>query len=330
MVAPAEREPNVALLPLTDYPIMADISVVTVRNETLYDCYVPTSLIDIHDVPVDHDKLEFLRKDFKKHQEEHGGTGQRAAVRLAYIPGNMLFSPFDGYHRLTVMAEIGEPLVFATAEVMQQEQFVDERIRNSFMHDNIKTARTAIWLQEAWSYFEPFNEKVGIVQAAAIASQGTSGGRMGLTAEERNACVAWIEVKAQLWGTTLSSLHKLLRDAEALDPSLVRNIRKSSKSALPGEVSITPSAASKIAEHLGGKSNGTIQRLVAQAAVDHKLKTAQVAQLALEIQGMTIEEAKTYVASRSFDANNTGQERRSAFGLVSFTGGTACKTLLDV
>lgn len=309
-----ETEPQ-QLPSLTEFPIMDGIDILFEREGGLYECYIPMDLVDHMDVPVDADKLGGLIDEFKIIKATKGGTGQKTAVRMGYVPGEDTFRIVDGFHRYTALHQGESDTIFSTVEVMTLEDLLDDRIRNANVHDSIKFARTAEWMGEVWG-INPLSKKITITSAFTLAFAPTmTGERLGLTAQEAEEAKNWAKAKAKIWGSSVATIYSTLHTKDNVDAKIIHEVRSGTKgtkakSSSEAEKEVSPlvqSVAKRMGEVLPKKFE--MQKLIADAMKAHKLSIAEVSKLMTEVKDMQPEEAEGYIAAINWKARRVAKEK---------------------
>ncbi len=310
MTVQAERD--LFEVPLTDQPIMRDVEIVVERPGGLYDCHVPIGLIRPMDVPVGHARIKSLDEDIGKFSVESGGTGQKSPGRVGYVPGDDFMEIIDGFHRYDILHARRAPTFYTTVGQMTLETLIDERIMNANMHDDLKFARIAEWMIQAW-VLHPLSEKLTVADVFNLARyKSAKGSNFDITEEQVEETREWGNTKAEKWGTSVGSIQDILKTATHLAPDIVHNVRPARSQAAPGSMSISPAAAGVLATTLPDKRQH--QRLVAKATVTQGLSRTQTAALADEISVMTASQASKHVRSKDW-----GEKKKPAFERVTYT-----------
>jgi len=320
---------------LLEQPIIKQVEVLLDRGAGLYECDVPTRLVgDLH-VPVDHGKFTSLREDFIRTRELNGGTGQKTPTRIGYVEGESEFRIVDGFHRDAVIRDLGIRVTFSTVEMMTLEQLLDERIRSATTHENVKFARTAEWMGEAWS-LHPLSEKVPLTAVLGFARPGGKApDRYELTPEEIESGTEWAHAKAGIWNSKVTTLHRTLTIANAVDPELVHNARPAKATATPKTIPITPQTAEVLSVRLPNRHSH--QKLVAKATAANSLPSAEVERLAAEVAEMTAQQAGRYVRGIDWDsrrktetARTYGYSEKDMLRTGAVRGSSAVEPLLEI
>lgn len=299
-----ELEP-VAGAALIDQPIMGQVDVEVAREGGLFECFVPLDLVDHMDVPVDHGKLIALEEDIME-KSKKGGTGQKSPARMGYVLGEPNFRIIDGFHRYTALRELGKATIYTTVELMGLDELLDDRIRNANMHDNIRFARTAEWMDESWS-LQPLSERIPITSPFTMAHFNFSGIKFGLTEEEARACREWAVNKAHAWGTTVASLYQTLKIARTVAPELVHDVRPAKAVVSPIAQAISTTTVATLSAKLGNQFGH--QRVVAKEAAKHGLSGSEVTSLAVEIAGMKVADATAYAAGIDWKTRRKAEKK---------------------
>ncbi len=282
--------------PITDHPLMEGVDILTIREGGLSECYLPIDRVDNTDVPIDEGKLDDLIADMRAQGERHGGTGQKSPTRISFVDGEQLGRIVDGFHRFTALKSLGHSVVYSTVEVLPLDELLDERIRNANVHDNVRFARTAEWMNEAWE-LHPLSDVVPITSAFQMAHfEDYKGVNYNLTLEDVESCAAWAQQKAEVWGSTPSSLYQVLKSARDVAPELVHNVRPARARVRPDTINLSPAIVNAFSAKIPEEFD--VQRAIAQAVKDNKIPSSSVAKLAEQMSGMTAEAASDYLELR--------------------------------
>lgn len=100
--------------PFRDDPLLRQLTILGER-EGLIEAYVPLTLIDTNEVPVNQMHVGDLARSMRLEASKTGlGTGQLVPVLLAHLSGLLLLSIIDGYHRVSARVLNGENDVYST------------------------------------------------------------------------------------------------------------------------------------------------------------------------------------------------------------------------
>lgn len=155
------------------------------------------------------------------------GQSSRLWVRPRFDEaGSIVYDIIDGFHRNYINKKLSIPTTDIIALFnISTELFYDLRIATTSDKAALKFARMADWMQKSFEETIFFQKGLTIKQIFSLALQGNSGKILKLTPEEVEQAKEWSKFKADLWGTSISTIYSNFRTIDLADPELVKIVR---------------------------------------------------------------------------------------------------------
>jgi hypothetical protein len=274
-----------------EIPLLAQAEVLYERDGGLYECYIPTDLIDHEEVPVKEEWAASLARQMSQKSIDRGGTGQQTAIRLGWIEGEGKFRIIDGFHRDAALMQNGETEVYATVECTDWDTLYDDRIFTAKDHAHVRFSRVVKWIQEVWEH-SGLGEDLTVEQAILLYRFDTDGSRLGIDPKVVESAKAWVARKEQQWDTTAMTIHGYLQTAESVDPILVNATRdkKNSRVLTAPTQQIIKMFSTELPNEFA------MQHVVWEQAKRHNLRGPQVKALCALVRGKSAEEAQETIS----------------------------------
>lgn len=264
---------------LLSFLLARGVEVMYSREGGLFECAVPTELIDHEEVPVKKEWAESLAYQMKAIAEIEGGSGQQQAIGLGFIPGQSLLKIIDGFHRDAALEINNERIVYATVKLTDWDKLYDQRIFTAKDHAHVRFSRVVQWIREVWNY-SGLSDVMTVEQAILLYRFETDGSKLGIDPEKVRLANEWVRTKEAQWDMAAMTIHSHLKIAENVDPRLVHSTREKKS----GNVLEAPSQTilKIFSQNLPG--NFDFQNLVMNKAMQHNLKGPEVRALSMAVK----------------------------------------------
>jgi hypothetical protein len=267
--------------------LLSQTNILYERQGGLYECYVPTELIDHEEVPVKQDWAVSLARQMRQKSDERGGSGQQTAIRLGWIEGEQKFRIIDGFHRDAALMLNGEASIYATVEQTDWDTLYDDRIFTAKDHAHVRFSRVVKWIQEVWEH-SGLEHELTVEQAILLYRFGSDGSKLGIKPELAQKAKDWVARKEQQWDVKAMTIHSYLQTAESVDPLLVNATREKQS----GHQLTAPTQ--QIIKILSSDlpNEFALQNIVWEEAKAHNLKGPQVKALCLMVRDRDVADAR--------------------------------------
>ena len=256
--------------------------------------WIPVSDVIVEATPID----EAHALDLGRAMTGEWGQTQDTLHRAVEGSGEfgVTYETLDGFHRVAglkmITGEIVSLLEPLPHEVMSravsiwkqtplrstvlygcsEEEKYDQRILAANSVKSVRFARLAFWMKGAWRE-TPWKDVITVTQAFGIATNDSSGSKLGLEACDSEAVKDWVRRKASVWLMEPGNIYFQLRTLDMADPYLVLKVRTGSF--IKGGLALTPPQFNKIVE--GFPQNFQAQRAIAEFSNRFGLSTPQIA-----------------------------------------------------
>ncbi|MCJ7805085.1 hypothetical protein MUP46_00365 [Patescibacteria group bacterium] len=258
--------------------------------------WIPVSDVIVEDTPID----EAHALDLGRAMTGEWGQTQDTLHRAIEGSGEfgVSYETLDGFHRVAglkmVTAEISSfldpisreklsravalwkqtPLRSTVLYGCSEEEKYDQRILAVNSVKSVRFARLAYWMKGAWRE-TLWKDLISVTQAFGIATNDSSGFKLGLERNDADLIKEWVRRKASAWLMEPGNIYFQLRTLDMADPYLVLRVRTGSF--IKGGLALTPPQFNKIVD--GFPNNFQAQRAIAEYSNRCGLTTPQIAWL---------------------------------------------------
>ncbi|KKR67578.1 MAG: hypothetical protein UU09_C0026G0013 [Microgenomates group bacterium GW2011_GWA2_40_6] len=166
-------------------------------------------------------------------EKQMGADGQKVPmwVRARSIGSEIGYDVIDGYHRGSVLDKL--KITLGLAEVsygMSDEELYDQRVIAANSVRSVQFARVIRWMQRSfqesiWARDYKLNLSTVLGLAFQKDKVDQPGSRSGLTPQQAQEAIAWVEGKADLWQGELGTIYQQIRAAEMSFDEIVEKVR---------------------------------------------------------------------------------------------------------
>lgn len=218
-------------LPFPPPPILCreDVKVTLTRIPNLADAFVPVSLLNIGELPVDELQMQLLEQDFELQIALGHENGQRDAIGAATLEDDdENIEIHDGYHRSNLLARRHAERAYASLTVnCTPDELISLRTLAATPHEMVKPPRMVLVGDKKWERTPWGQRGVKMTQAyqLVVNSHNSTGSKWFESPEDAAGAAEYIRDFCRQWGVRELDAYGYKLTADVADRKLFFSIQ---------------------------------------------------------------------------------------------------------